>query len=230
MPARPNRRTAFWLTLMLAAAAVATAAALLQWVGLHRASKPLVMLFAIIFVAGRADLAGADGRFRWLLMAALACSMAGDALLMFDGLFLPGLVAFLLAHLAYLALFARGLPWLPSRAATLLVALLGVGMYAFLWQGGLPAGLRVPVALYVLAIGLMVAQAVGRATRLRDGPAWRVALGAGLFMLSDSLLATNRFVQPLPLAPLWVLGSYFIAQILIAACARPASARGRFDS
>ena len=42
MPARPNRRTAFWLTLMLAAAAVATAAALLQWVGLHRASKPLV--------------------------------------------------------------------------------------------------------------------------------------------------------------------------------------------
>jgi len=81
MPARPNRRTAFWLTLMLAAAAVATAAALLQWVGLHRASKPLVMLFAIIFVAGRADLAGADGRFRWLLMAALACSMAGDALL-----------------------------------------------------------------------------------------------------------------------------------------------------
>ena len=160
-------------------------------------------------------------------MAALACSMAGDALLMFDGLFLPGLVAFLLAHLAYLALFARGLPWLPSRAATLLVALLGVGMYAFLWQGGLPAGLRVPVALYVLAIGLMVAQAVGRATRLRDGPAWRVALGAGLFMLSDSLLATNRFVQPLPLAPLWVLGSYFIAQLLIAACARPVSARGQ---
>ncbi|HQD15511.1 MAG TPA: lysoplasmalogenase, partial [Ottowia sp.] len=92
--------------------------------------------------------------------------------------------------------------------------------------GGLPAGLRLPVALYVLAIGLMVAQAVGRATRLRDGPAWRVALGAGLFMLSDSLLATNRFVQPLPLAPLWVLGSYFIAQILIAACARPASTRG----
>lgn len=227
MPARPNRRTAFWLTLMLAAAAVATAAALLQWVGLHRASKPLVMLFAICLVAGRADLSGVGTRFRWILMLALACSLAGDVFLMFEGLFLPGLVAFLLAHLAYLALFLRGLPWLPSRAAALAVALIGAAMYVFLWRGGLPAALRLPVALYVLAIGLMVAQAVGRALRLRDGAAWRVALGAGLFMLSDSLLATNRFVQPLPLAPLWVLGSYFIAQLLIAACARPVSARGQ---
>ncbi|HNK54405.1 MAG TPA: lysoplasmalogenase family protein, partial [Ottowia sp.] len=58
-------------------------------------------------------------------------------------------------------------------------------------------------------------------------PTSAFALGAGLFMLSDSLLATNRFVQPLPLAPLWVLGSYFIAQLLIAACARPVSARGQ---
>ena len=154
-------------------------------------------------------------------MLALACSLAGDVFLMFEGLFLPGLVAFLLAHLAYLALFLRGLPWLPSRAAALAVALIGAAMYVFLWRGGLPAALRLP------ASGLMVAQAVGRALRLRDGAAWRVALGAGLFMLSDSLLATNRFVQPLPLAPLWVLGSYFIAQLLIAACARPVSARGQ---
>ena len=44
-------------------------------------------------------------------------------------------------------------------------------------------------------------------------------------MLSDSLLATNRFVQPLPLAALWVLASYYIAQLLIAACARPVWAK-----
>ena len=88
-------------------------------------------------------------------------------------------------------------------------------MYAFLWTGGLPPALRVPVAAYVLVIALMAAQAMGRATVLRSGPALRVALGAGCFMLSDALLATDRFVTPLPLAPVWVLSTYYAAQVLI---------------
>jgi alkylglycerol monooxygenase len=43
----------------------------------------------------------------------------------------------------------------------------------------------------------------------------RVAVGACCFMLSDSLLATNKFVAPLPLASFWVLTSYYAAQVLI---------------
>jgi uncharacterized membrane protein YhhN len=42
-----------------------------------------------------------------------------------------------------------------------------------------------------------------------------VAIGACCFMLSDGLLAYNRFVQPLPAAQLAVLGSYYAAQWLI---------------
>ncbi len=86
MPIAPSRRHAFWLVLMLLAASVATAASVAGAVGLHRASKPLVMLFAIIFVADRADLAGADGRFRWLLMAALAfwAGIAAAVLVLFQ--------------------------------------------------------------------------------------------------------------------------------------------------
>jgi uncharacterized membrane protein YhhN len=42
-----------------------------------------------------------------------------------------------------------------------------------------------------------------------------VALGACFFMLSDSLLATNRFVQPLPLAQVGVLATYYAAQVFI---------------
>ena len=42
-----------------------------------------------------------------------------------------------------------------------------------------------------------------------------VAAGASFFMLSDSLLATNKFVLPLPMAQFWVLGSYYGAQLLI---------------
>jgi alkylglycerol monooxygenase len=42
-----------------------------------------------------------------------------------------------------------------------------------------------------------------------------VAVGAGFFMLSDSVLALNRFVAPLPMAQFWVLATYYTAQVLI---------------
>ena len=47
------------------------------------------------------------------------------------------------------------------------------------------------------------------------------AAGAVLFMLSDSLLAINRFTAPLPLASLWVLATCYAAQVLIASNAHP---------
>lgn len=83
--------------------------------------------------------------------------------------------------------------------------------------------LKVAVAAYVLAISLMAAQAIGRATLLRDKASVAVATGACFFMLSDALLASNRFVYPLPLASLWVLATYYLAQILIVSHAHPAA-------
>jgi alkylglycerol monooxygenase len=80
--------------------------------------------------------------------------------------------------------------------------------------------------VYVGVIALMAAQAIGGATVLRDRHAWAVAVGAMVFMLSDALIAVNRFVQPLPLAPLWVLSSYYLAQFLIVHNARPVPAAG----
>ena len=64
-------------------------------------------------------------------------------------------------------------------------------------------------------IALMAAQAFGRATLHRDGAALAVALGAGCFMVSDALLAMNRFVSPLPMPQVWVLTTYYLAQVLI---------------
>ncbi|OZA53425.1 MAG: hypothetical protein B7X79_19085 [Acidovorax sp. 17-64-282] len=88
-------------------------------------------------------------------------------------------------------------------------------MYAFLWAGGLPAALRGPVAAYVLVIALMAAQALRRARVLGTSAARMVAVGACLFMVSDSLLATSRFVQALPMSQFWVLSTYYAAQVLI---------------
>jgi sterol desaturase/sphingolipid hydroxylase (fatty acid hydroxylase superfamily)/uncharacterized membrane protein YhhN len=216
------------------ALAMATAASgLIEW---HRVFKPLTMLIAIAVVArhwqqtrlrasyGEKWTAAADlqpaifksGRLpghAWLI-AALLGSLAGDVFLMFPGFFVPGLVVFLLAHLAYIALLQRDAPLFASPRAWLGVGGVAVLVYAVLWSGGLPAGLRAPVAVYVLAIAAMAALAIGRAQRL-GGAAWLVALGAACFLFSDATLAINRFVAPLPHAPVWVLGSYYAAQCLI---------------
>lgn len=201
--------------LFIEAAALSTACAATGLLELHRIFKPLTMLIAIVLVAYVMRRSPTGLRGASLLLLALAGSLAGDVFLMVPGYFIPGLVSFLCAHLAYIALFKRGQAWFPSRPALFIPLGFGAVMYAVLWTGGLPAGLRGPVAAYVLVIALMAAQAIGRATVLGDKPAVWVAVGAGFFMLSDTLLALNKFVSPLPLSQLWVLSTYYVAQVLI---------------
>ncbi len=215
-------RIGMLMALMLQSAALATATSALGLTEWHWLFKPLTMAIAIILVATSAYSTSARGtsgsKMPWvLLMAALGGSLAGDVFLMFPGFFIPGLVSFLVAHLFYVVLFKSGQTWFPHRGALAATLGIGVAMYAFLWAGGLPPALRAPVAAYVLVIALMAAQAIGRATVLRDAPSVMVAVGAGFFMLSDSLLATNRFVTPLPMAQIWVLATYYAAQALIVA-------------
>jgi alkylglycerol monooxygenase len=207
--------------LLVEAAALATATGAEGFIELHRIFKPLAMLLAIACVADRLQLARSTGRFGLFLLAGLAFSLAGDCFLMFPGFFIPGLVSFLVAHLFYIALFKQGLPWFPSRRALLVTLVAGAAMYAVLFNGLNPV-LKIAVAAYVTVIALMAAQVVGRATVLRDRASVAVAVGAGFFMLSDALLATHKFALPLPMAQLWVLATYYVAQILIACNARPA--------
>ena len=112
-------------------------------------------------------------------------------------------------------LFKQGQAWFVSRRALLATLGIGAAMYAFLYSGLNPV-LRVAVAAYVVVIALMAAQAIGRATTLRDRASVGVAVGACFFMLSDSLLATNRFAVALPYAQVWVLSTYYLAQGLMA--------------
>lgn len=210
-------RLSAWEALMIEAGALATATSALGLAQWHHLAKPAAMVFAlaaVAFHAWRAQQRSAAAPLI-LLCGALLASLAGDVALMLPGLFIPGLVAFLLAHLCYLALFRLGAPWFAHRGALAATLALGAAMYAFLWIGGLPPALRAPVAAYVLAIALMAAQAWARWAVLRDAPALWVALGTCSFMLSDTLLAVNRFVQPLPWSQVWVLASYYTAQVLI---------------
>jgi alkylglycerol monooxygenase len=206
--------------LLIEAAALATATGAENLVLLHRVFKPLALLLAIAFVVQRNRATQAPARFDLLLLAGLAFSLVGDCFLMLPGLFIPGLVAFLIAHVFYIAMFRQGVPWLPSTRALLATLALGGAMYGFLFPSLNPV-LRIAVAAYVIVISVMAAQAIGRATWLCDKASVAAAVGACFFMLSDSLLATNKFAVQFPMAQLLVLATYYVAQILIARNARP---------
>jgi alkylglycerol monooxygenase len=206
--------------LLVEAAALATATGAENMIELHRVFKPLAMLLAIAVVARRLALADKPHRFAVLLVAGLAASLAGDAFLMFPGFFISGLVSFLVAHLFYIALFKQGVGWFPNTRALAITLGFGGAMYAFLYNGLNPV-LKVAVAAYVVVIALMAAQAIGRALVSRDKHAALVAVGAAFFMLSDALLATNKFAFEFPMAQFWVLATYYVAQLLIACNAAP---------
>jgi uncharacterized membrane protein YhhN len=165
---------------------------------------------------------------RWVLIG-LGWSLCGDVALMWpERGFLPGLVSFLLAHLAYLRAFTRDGVAFAARPAPFLLygALAGV----ILWQlwPGVPPGLRVPVLAYVACLASMAAQAavvwlVSRGTAKERAARW-LAIGGALFLCSDALLATNRFAAPLPMSGLWILLTYWLAQWCIASWLTPGAA------
>jgi len=189
--------------------------------------KPLTTLLIIAYAWPRG--AHRPQARRWVLVG-LGLSLCGDVALMWpERGFLPGLVSFLLAHLAYLCAFTREGVRLAARP--LPFGLYGALAAFILWQlwPGVPSGLRLPVLAYVVCLAAMAAQAavVGlqmRGTPRQHGGRW-LALGGALFLCSDALLATHRFATPLALSGLWILLSYWLAQWCIASWLEPAAPR-----
>jgi uncharacterized membrane protein YhhN len=149
----------------------------------------------------------------------LVLSLGGDLALMFrnsNRWFLIGLVLFFLAHIAYAVVLsvangfhAADLAW----AAVLII--LGCLVYVYLKPGLGKMGL--PVALYVLVIGFMVNRAISThyGTSFNPVQAWLLTAGAVLFMVSDLMLATNRYRRPFRLEST-SLYFYYAGQLLIA--------------
>ena len=190
-------------------AALTTTSQVLAWVELYQMFKPLAVLCLMYIAWAATNLAKPTKN--WLVRA-LGLSWLGDVLLLYPGLFLPGLVAFLAAHVCYIVMLGKDAPWLHSRRALAVFISIAALVFVVLEQNGLPAELRVPVAAYVLVIATMAAQAWGRAKHLGTAGSRLLAWGSVFFMLSDCVLAVDKFVSPLPVAGLWVLATYYVAQ------------------
>ncbi|HTV67204.1 MAG TPA: lysoplasmalogenase [Rhizobiaceae bacterium] len=132
-----------------------------------------------------------------LLFAALALSAAGDAFLSRENerTFLYGLGSFLLAHLAYIALFYLNgggyellLTELWRSGAAIVLALFALAMLVLLLRVVSP-DLRLPIFVYILAIAAMGVVA------FTTSNVWIIS-GALLFIASDAFLATEKFLMP----------------------------------
>jgi uncharacterized membrane protein YhhN len=181
--------------------------------GLGYVCKPLTTTL-LILIAAVAEPAPSPF-YKAAVVAGLACSLAGDVLLMLPvERFIAGLVSFLLAHLCYSAAFASQAGAPASVAGAGAWALYGAVLIRVLWPH--LGRLRVPVVVYglvLLGMGWMAAEQVRAAGTYR---AWAALAGAVLFALSDAILAWNRFVRPFPAAQLLIMGTYVPAQWLIA--------------
>ena len=150
-----------------------------------------------------------------LVTLGLCLSAAGDVFLIGRGrlAFLAGLVAFALAHVAYVAAcLAMGVAMGTGVAAAAGLTLVALRVWRWL-SPHVPAAMRWPVRGYIVVITAMVACALGAWTR---GAPAGLPLGAVLFFLSDLSVARERFVVSSTLNRFWGLPAYYAGQLLIA--------------
>jgi uncharacterized membrane protein YhhN len=173
--------------------------------GLEYLAKPATLGLLLLYAALGAHVS-------WFLIAALTLSLLGDVYLMLpDELFPAGLGAFLLAHLAYVAgfdatLLARCIWFVVVAAASLPLALRIIRAVP-------ETPLRIGIGVYMAAISLMVASAIGSGLLA-------AIVGALLFFVSDALIALNRFVTPFASARLAVIVTYHLGQLLLVVALR----------
>lgn len=145
----------------------------------------------------------------------LLFSLAGDIFLMLPrDHFIAGLVSFLLAHLCYIGAFGTQVKWPFLSWWGLPVVGFAIGIYMVLAPH--LGKMQLPVLVYMAVISLMAWLAITLFVQQRAAWALWAASGAVLFVISDSALALNRFRQRFWSAQLLVLGTYYLAQWLIA--------------
>lgn len=230
----PVTRSSSLLVLLALASALTFGAGVvldLHWLRLVSKPWPVVLLGLWVWRAAPRD------RYRTWLAAGLACSLAGDMFLEASprGLFLPGLVSFLVAHVLYvLAYLVDTRELRPGRALSAYAY--GAGLVVVLWPGLGP--MAVPVAVYAAVICTMLYRAAARWGVVPEASA-RLALGGALtFAASDSLIAVGRFGghlvdEGLRTSTPWriaIMTTYWLGQWAIAASAVTRGPRSAIDA
>ncbi len=184
---------------------------------LHTISKPLIMPSLFLFY-----MFGTEKSARSVtLMLAMVFAFAGDVLLMKKEYFLFGLISFLLAHLCYIVAYRqhrhdevsdelRGIHRLRLAFPIILAT---SGLIVMVYPGA--GDMKFAIVIYGLVIMTMVLTALFRYGLTSPKSFWLVLAGATLFLVSDSLIAIDRFLTSVAQAGVFIMLTYSAAQYLI---------------
>ena len=163
---------------------------------------PMFLLMAYLILTGNTE------KF---IIIALFFSMLGDIFLLKSiDMFMAGLASFLIAHLFYIFAFYKRNPKI-NFSFSIIYYLLGAYIF-YILQDSL-GDLRIAVAIYIFVITSMAWFAKNQA---HINPAYKYAYyGAMFFIISDTILALNRFSATMQYAGVVVIVTYYLAQFLI---------------
>jgi len=180
--------------------------------------KPLIVIWLMAWFALELRYIQSSLK-KWILLA-LFFSWMGDVLLMFhrdDSIFfLLGLGAFLISHLFYIIFFhtIRIREMIKSKWYLILI----VAIYYAVMIGILSpylGDLKLPVRIYAVVISCMFLLAMHMLFIKNRGTGFWMMTGALLFIVSDSILAINKFYDPFEMAGVLVMFTYGIAQLFL---------------
>ena len=185
---------------------------------LHILTKPLLMpvLIGMLYFSG---IAGT--KRKWILIG-LFFSWLGDIFLLLDSkgsiFFIAGLVSFLITHIFYILYFlsiGNSAPSLLKKQPLLIVLILCYGSALVVLLFPYLGELKIPVILYAAVICTMLLCSLHISRKLPAPSNSYFIAGALLFVLSDSLLAINKFYQPFAFAGTLIMLTYCAAQYYI---------------
>jgi uncharacterized membrane protein YhhN len=183
-------------------------------------SKPLIIVVLVAWIYFSTKL---STPFHKSIFIGLIFAWIGDVLLVMQernsSFFIFGLIAFLLCHVFYIRAFTLDFKSKPAQKNPFLIwAIIVFTAFCaalFIYLRPHLGAMEIPVLIYAIIISIMAIMSVSRFGRVSLFSFEIVFYGAVLFLFSDSMLAYNKFVQPLPNAGLIIMASYMLAQYLI---------------
>jgi uncharacterized membrane protein YhhN len=187
-----------------------------EFASMHYLAKPLLVFSLILFFWIKSKLL--NNSLRVLVLMALIFSLLGDGFLMStnykEPFFISGLFSFLMAHILYIFAFRKQKGNLKIFSLfSLVIFLFAIGLFILI--NAQLKSLFIPVVIYMIAIITMVISAYLRKGAVSYFSFTIVLLGALFFLVSDSLIALNKFYKPITYPTVSIMISYAIAQYCI---------------
>jgi uncharacterized membrane protein YhhN len=182
--------------------------------------KPLIMIWMAVYFL----LYKKKSSFTVPVLVAFFFSWVGDNFLMLSGknelFFFAGVGGFFFAQLSYIYTFSKfsekgGKGYLQKNLWLSLLFLVYVGGMLALLFPGLEGMMKPIITIYALSLIGMAMMALNRSGRVGAMSFKLVFFGSLLFLLSDSMIAFDKFHSEIPLAGFLIMITYIAAQYLI---------------